>query len=650
MRRFSFSLLGVIAVAVILFGINMIADPFLANARLDLTQGHIYTLSPGTKQLLSQLKDPITLRLFYSRDIGARIPSYGAYADRVRQMLQEYARLSHGKIRLEFYNPEPFSDVEDRALAAGLQGVPIDQAGEQVYFGLVGTNLLDDTRIIPFFQAEREPFLEYDLSRVVYELSNPKRPVVGLMTSLPLQGDPRMMMMRGEGGRPWISTILLRQSFTVRTVPLDTWMIDPDIQVLLVVQPQHLPDHTLYAIDQFVMRGGRLMVMVDPYNTTQASLPGPNGMPQLDVSSDLHKLFDAWGIVYDPNQVVGDLNGAWEVRSNSTDRVSVVEYVPWFNIRGGINRSDPATGDLAQVTVADPGFIEKNPKSDIVFTPLLQSSPQSGLISVEKLRISPDPAQILAGFKIDGHSRVIAARIHGVLKSAFSGPPQVATATGKEDPASKPPANLPPYRSHTEGAANLVVVADADILADRFWVHVDNFFGQEQATPFSGNGAFVANLIGSLAGGDILLGLRGRGVTTHPFTLVDEMQRKAELKFRQTEQALQTHLEEIEKKLSQLRQGSSGSGAGTAVLTPEQQAAIDAAEKDILQTRRQLRDVEFRLKHDIDALDFKLRLLDIVAVPAALTVLAIILGVLRSRRRAYAHAGPGQNLPKSETR
>jgi len=223
MRRFSFSLLGVIAVAVILFGINMIAAPFLANARLDLTEGHIYTLSPGTKQLLAQLKDPITLRLFYSHDIGARIPSYGAYADRVRQMLQEYARLSHGKIRLEFYNPEPFSDVEDRALAAGLQGVPIDQAGEKVYFGLVGTNLLDDTRIIPFFQAEREPFLEYDLSRVVYELSNPKRAVVGLMTSLPLEGDPRMMMMRGEGGRPWISAILLRQSFTVRNVPLDTW-------------------------------------------------------------------------------------------------------------------------------------------------------------------------------------------------------------------------------------------------------------------------------------------------------------------------------------------------------------------------------------------------------------------------------------------
>jgi ABC-type uncharacterized transport system involved in gliding motility auxiliary subunit len=302
------SIIGVIAVAAILVGINMVADTQAANAQLDLTQQHLFTLSPGTRTILAGLKEPVTLRLYYSRALGARIPVYGAYADRVREMLEQYARLSDGKVRLEFYNPEPFSDTEDRAVAYGLQGVPVDNSGEQVYFGLVGTNLLDDERTVPFFQPERERFLEYDLSRLIYELSNPKRPVIGVMSSLPLDGDPRMMMMnRGQGGAggPWASMMLLRQSFDVKNVATDAISIDPDVQVLLVAQAQHLSDATQYAIDQFVMRGGRLMVMVDPYSDAEASQPSQTGMPNSDVSSDLKKLFDAWGITFDPKVVAG---------------------------------------------------------------------------------------------------------------------------------------------------------------------------------------------------------------------------------------------------------------------------------------------------------------------------------------------------------
>src|ERR1700761_8652227 len=220
MRRLSFSFLGVIAAAAIAIGINMFADARLANVQLDLTQGHIYTLSPGTKQILGSLKEPVTLRLFYSRELGSTVPSYGSYADHVREMLRDYASVSHGKVRLEFYDPEPFSDTEDRAMAYGLQGVPLDQGGTQIYFGLVGTNLEDDERTIPFFQAERERFLEYDLTKLVYDLSNPKRPVIGVMSSLPLDGDPRAMMMgQSAGGQPWASSVLLRQANTIKTVP-----------------------------------------------------------------------------------------------------------------------------------------------------------------------------------------------------------------------------------------------------------------------------------------------------------------------------------------------------------------------------------------------------------------------------------------------
>jgi ABC-type uncharacterized transport system involved in gliding motility auxiliary subunit len=634
MRRLSFSVLGVIAVAAIVIGINMFADARLANVHVDLTKGHIYTLSKGTHQILDGLKEPITLRLFYSRRLGSTVPVYGTYADHVREMLEDYAAISNGKIKLEFFDPEPFSDTEDRALAYGLQGVPVDQGGSQVYFGLAGSNLEDDERTIAFFQPERERFLEYDLTKLVYELSNPKRPVIGVMSSLPVDGDPRMMMMthgQGPGGQPFASIMMLRQTDSVKTVSTDAQVIDPDIQVLLVAEAQNLSDATQYAIDQFVMRGGRLMVMVDPWSEAEAAIPNQTGMPPTDTHSDLKKLFDAWGIEFDPSKVVGDLTGAWRVRAE--DRVQAVNYVAWFNIRDGINHDDPATADLDQVTVASSGFLAKDPKSSIEFTPLLSSSAQSGLLPVEAVKM-PEPAKVLASFKPEGGPRVIAARVHGVLHSAFTGPPDLPAGQKRPD-------NFPDYKAQTDGPANLVVVADSDILADRFWVRTQDFFGQQTQTPFADNGPFVANLIGTLAGGDALIGLRSRGDTNHPFVLVNQMQAEAEARFRQTEQGLQKHLEDVQKQLQTLRSGGTGQGADKtteAVITPEQRTAIDAARKDIVDTRQQLRAVQFELNRNISRLETWLRVFNIVLVPAVLTIVAITLGLIQRRRRARARA------------
>jgi ABC-type uncharacterized transport system involved in gliding motility auxiliary subunit len=632
MRRLWYSILGVIAAAAIAIGINMFAGARLANVQIDLTQGKIYTLSSGTKQVLAGLKEPVTLRLFYSRQLGSTVPAYGTYADHVREMLRDYASISGGKVKLEYYDPEPFSDTEDRAMAYGIQGVPLDQGGSQIYFGLAGTNLEDDERTIPFFQAERERFLEYDLTKLVYELSNPKRPVIGVMSSLPLDGDPRAMMMtqgRGPGGQPYASSVLLRQTNTVKTVPLDAQAIDPDIQVLLVAEARDLLPATLYAIDQFVMRGGKLMAMVDPWSEALAATPSPTGMPPGDTHADLKTLFNAWGIAFDPTQVVGDLTGAWRVRAGSGDRVQAVNYVAWFNIRDGINHDDPATADLQQVTVASSGFLSKAPGSSIDFTPLLTSSDRSGLLAVDEVK-TPEPAKVLAGFKQEGGPRVLAARVRGVLKSAFSGPPPLATDQKRPD-------GFPEYKAQTDGPANLVVVADSDILADRFWVRVADFFGQQTATPFADNGAFVANLIGTLAGSDALIGLRSRGDTNRPFTLVAAMQSDAEARFRQTQQALQAHLDETEKQLRTLRSGGGeggDKGKQDAVITPDQRAAIDAARQDVLQTRQKLRAVQLELNRDISALAGEMRVFTIVLVPALLTILAIAMGIVQRRRRA----------------
>jgi len=634
MRRFSSSLLGIVAVLAILIGINVLAETRLGRVQVDLTQQKLYTLADGTRKILAGLKEPITLKLYYSRALGGRIPVYGAYADRVSEMLREYASVANGKIKLETYDPEPFSDTEDRALAYGMQGVPIDQSGEQVYFGLAASNLLDDERSIPFFQPERERFLEFDLTKLIYELSNPTRPVMGVLSSLPLDGDPRMMMMMRNqpgAGAPWVSMLQLRQTFTVKNVQPDVQAIDPDIQVLLVAHAQNLSENALYAIDQFVMRGGRLMVMVDPHSEGQASTPNPQtGQPPADTASDLAKLFAAWGIDYDPTKVVGDITGAWRVRASPGDRVQAVDYVAWYNIRDGLNHEDPATADLSQVTVASPGYIRKKDGADITFTPLLSTSAKAGLIPLDKIKTMPNPGQILGDFKSEGGPYVIAARVRGTLKSAFAAPPEPPKD-------SKRPENFPAHIAQTAAPANLVVIADSDILADRFWVRVQDFFGQQEATPFSDNGAFVANLMGTLAGGDALIGLRSRGSSLRPFDLVDGMQRDAEARYRQTERELQAHLDETQKKLTTLRTGRGENGAN-AVISEQQRTAIDDLRKDVTATRVKLRNVQLELRRDILRLESMLRIFNIVVVPAILAVLAIGLGVVRRRQRAQARA------------
>ncbi len=431
--------------------------------------------------------------------------------------------------------------------------------------------------------------------------------------------------------------LTLRQTNQVRDIGPDVQVIPADVDVLLVAAAKKLPDTALYAIDQFVMRGGRLMVMIDPRTD---SLPPEPGMPPADSEETIARLLDRWGIGYDPHFVVGDPTGAWRVRSGSGERMQTTDYLPWFNIRDGIQRDDPATADLTQVTVASAGALTKKPGAAIEFIPLLKSSPRSGLIAVDRLA-EPKPAEILADFKPQGGARVIAARVRGQLHSAFDNPPKLAKGQTR-------PADFPAYLGETAKPANLVVIADADLLADRFWVQQQDFFGQTQTTPFSDNGAFVANLVDTLAGGDALIGLRSRGDSIRPFDVVQEMQSEAEAKFRQSEKDLQKHLDATEKKLRDLRTGMPAAGPVgdsltgdtqvQATITAEQRAAIDAARGEIADTRQKLRLVHLELNRGISALKTRLKLADIVLVPALLTLVAIVMGVARRRRRAQARS------------
>ena len=625
--------LAVLAAAGLAIGATLIAARLAPQARLDLTAQRLYTLSAGTRQTLAGLQDPITLRLFYSRRLGAQIPLYGAYHDRVRELLQEYVALAKGKLRLELFDPEPFSPLEDRALGYGLQGVPLDQGGEQVYFGLVGTNQVDDERTIPFLQPDRERFLEYDLTRLVYELSNPARPVLGVLSPLPLNGDPRAMMMRQpQLAQPAAVMTQLRQFFRVQDIALDAAAIPAEVQVLLVAHPQNLAPGTQYAIDQFVMRGGKLILLVDPHSEAQAARPGPGGQPPRDTASSLERLLEAWGIEAPKDSVVLDLRGAWRVRANPQDRVQAVDYPAWFNLSGeSLNKAEVSLAQLDQITLASAGEVRLKPGSALEFTPLLTASPQSMRVAASQVREDPNPARLLGEFKPDGLPHVLAARLRGPLASAFpDGPPPPAEG----QPA---PEGRPAHRSRTEGVANLVIANDTDILEDRFWVRVQDFFGQQIATPISGNGAFIGNLAETLAGSDALISLRSRGEALRPFTAVEDLRRGADAAYRQSERQLTEKLEATERKLRDLRQGERGAG-GQSVITPAQRAEIDAARAEIGATRQQLRAVQLELRRDIERLETRLRLLNIAAVPAALTLFALALAYWRARRRRAARA------------
>jgi ABC-type uncharacterized transport system involved in gliding motility auxiliary subunit len=433
----------------------------------------------------------------------------------------------------------------------------------------------------------------------------------------------------------------IRQFFTVKDVALDAQAIEPDVQVLLVAHPQNLSENAQYAIDQFVMRGGKLLLLLDPHSESQASRPSLGAPSGAGTASSLDKLLNAWGVEAPSDKVVLDLRGAWRVRANPGDRVQAVDYPAWFNLQNeSLNRGEVALAQLDQVTLASAGEVRKKDGAGIEFVPLLSSSPQSMTVDAERVRQTPNPARLLSEFKPDGQRLVLAARVRGQVNSAFpDGPPALPEGQARPD-------GFPEHRARSDGPANVVVANDSDILEDRFWVRVQDFFGQQVTTPFSGNGSLVANLLDALSGSDALISLRSRGESARPFELVEEIRRDADAKYRQTERSLQQRLERTQARLRELRSGAvPASAAGgdrpaqaAAVITPEQRAEIDAARDEVQRTRRELRGVQLDLRRDIEGLEGVLRFANIALMPLLLVAFAIGLAVLRARRRARAAA------------
>jgi ABC-type uncharacterized transport system involved in gliding motility auxiliary subunit len=628
------SLGGLLVAAVLLVALNMVAGRMLSASRVDLTENKLFTLSAGTRQVLAELDEPITLRFYLSRGLVTRLPGVSSYAARVQELLEAYQREAGGNVTLVTVDPEPFSDEEDRAVAYGLRGVPVDEEDATLYFGLVASGSTDQEQVIPFFSTSREQFLEYDVTRLVYTVANPKQPTVGLLSTLPINGGGPMAMLQGRGQPPWIVVEQVRELFELLPLEPGIREVPEEVDVLMLVHPKGLPDETRYAIDQFVMRGGRALVFVDPNaETDPGTSPGMPGMmmPGADRSSNPKALLASWGVEMPEDEVVGDLSAAIRVRAQAQGRLVTIDYPLWMTLGGdALAVDDLVTSNLGSVTLASPGHLLPLEDSGLEVRPLIRASDSAALFPRATVQNLSDPQAVLRDYQPAGERFVLAVRVTGAARSAFpDGPPAPKTDGAEAPPAAE--AERPAHIAESRGDINVVVVADADMLADQFWVQVQDLLGSRIAIPTSGNGPMVVNALDNLTGSSALIDIRSRGGFVRPFTVVNDLRREAELKFREQEQRLINRLEETERQLGELE--STRQGDDVPVLTEEQRNALIDFRKERLQIRKDLREVRRSLRASIERLEARMKFANVALVPILIGIGGLVVGLARMRRR-----------------
>lgn len=609
MKKLMVSGAGLVLIALAFLAFNLFSSLSLTGARLDLTEQKLYTISPGTRQILAELDQPVELNFFYSDSASKNLPALRTYAKRVEEMLKAYQREAGGKLKLKVIDPAPFSEDEDQAAEFGLQAVPLQQGGDSLYFGLAGKNAEGTTQVIPFFALDQEEFLEYELSRLLLSLAKPERPVVGVLSGLQINGG--FDMASRQPTPPWMVMEEIRQLFQIESLKADVDLIPEHVSVLLLVHPKQLPEQTLYAIDQFVLRGGKLLAFVDPFSEadTQAEMPGEM---VIDKSSDLEPLFKAWGLRMVPDQVLGDGSYAMSVSMGQDRRP--VRHAAWLSLpKKALDQDDISTAALENLTVAAAGILEPLEGAKTRFIPLIQSSQYAMPFDVKRFAMLQDPEELIRELQPTGERYSLAARIDGPAQSAY--PDGIE---GRKDGLQQ------------ADNINVIVVADTDLLTDRMWVQVQDFFGQRIPQPWADNAGFAINALDNLAGSEALISVRSRGRFTRPFAAVEAIQREAEVRFREKEQALQARLADTEQKLAALQQNDDPSKA--LELTPEQQVTVQQFLQEKLKIRKELREVRYQLNADIEALGRALKFVNIALVPLLLTLGVLALWLWRRRK------------------
>lgn len=617
-RRF-YSTSGLVAVAALLLVINLLAGGLIKGIRFDMTENGLYTLSDGTRHILENLDEPVTLRFYFSAKQFSDMPVIATYGQRVRELLEQYAAMSAGRLRLVIEEPEPFSDTEEQAARYGMQGVPAGASGGYAYFGLVGSNSTGDIRRIPFFQSDQEDTLEYDVSTLVYNLAHPRKPVVGLLSGLPVSAASRAdHPLLGERERDWFVLTQMKQSFDVLELDSDSGRIPGKVDVLMIVYPKSLPQKTLFAIDQYVLGGGHALVFLDAFSEADRSMPEVTSPQQGYVeavrSAGLESLMQAWGLMLAPGYIAVDRHTATSVM---TSRGKPVDYVVWMTLRqNNFNRKDFVTAKLRSLVMASSGYLLRRPDATTQTTPLIQTSDQAMQLEAGYVKYGTKPTELLQTYSPGGTPLILAARVQGPVRSAFPQGIGGARDTDRLIESREP--------------VNLIVVADSDLLDDRFWVDFRDFYGRRVAVTRADNGAFLINALENLSGSNDLVGLRSRGRSARPFTTVAALKEAAERQFRAKERALQIRLSDTEQKITELQQQKDTEGG--VIISAEQREALRQFQTEQIRTRKELRDVRHALSKNIETLGQRLKLINIGLVPLLVIAGASVVGLLRLRR------------------
>lgn len=626
MKKQLLSTTGLLLAVVLFIAFIIVVNGNLSSARVDLTEDRLYTLSDGTLNILESLEKPITLRLYYSERSAQALPTLKSYAQRVQELLREYERAADGMIRLRIIDPQPFTDDEQRAKQYGLQSVPIDGETDPLFLGLAGTNMLDGLELIKFFQPEKEDTLEYDLTRLVYQLSDVQRKNVGVLSSLPIDGeqyDPLKGEVEEGGSQPWPLMEQLRKMFSVSVLPTEIRRIPSSLDVLMVVHPKELSQATLYAIDQYVLKGGKLITFVDAFAEVDVPPRDPdNPMAAMSANraSNMPELFTAWGFERDAKDVVADRATARKVDFGARSGNKPIDYVLWLGLsEKHLNQQDPITERLRRINVATAGYFKHSEEASTTFTPLISSSGGAMLVDRRVVQFRNDPVALLTRFEAGTLSYPLAVRVQGEVETAFpEGPKEGSKMPDHLDKAAQP--------------IDVIAVADVDMLDARFWVQTTDFYGEEIPFYTSNNLDFVHNSIENLTGTEGLISVRSRSGFSRPFTLVENIQRDAERKYRAKERELEQKLQETEQAIARMQ--VQGDSTDESLLTPEQQKEINESRLLAERTRVELRDVQANLRQSLDSLDLAVKFINIGVVPIIVAILALITGWLRIRKRS----------------
>jgi ABC-type uncharacterized transport system involved in gliding motility auxiliary subunit len=624
----------------------------LPSVRIDLTEDDLYSLSPGTKNIVANLQGPLEIMFFYSESATEDTPQIRTYANRVQELLREIVIASNNRISLSVIDPQPFSEEEDLATQFGIQAVPISQGAPGIYFGLVVAQPEDRennpqgraAETLPLIRPELEQFLEYEFMKLITKVNEPDLQVVGLLTELDIDGgfDP----VAGQATQQWMIMDIIRQLYAVQRVDKSAGEIDEEIDILMIVHPQGLSEQMLYAIDQFVMGGGKTMVFLDPNADSMVSRTQQGNLIPAGMSSELPGLLEAWGIEFPGDKVLADNELALRVSMGQGQRP--IAHLGMLGAqRNFLTQSDSVTSRLETINMSSPGVIRQAAGASTRFEALIVSSSDSMLMDARLLEDVTDPSILFDEFVSADISHTIAARISGVIETAFPDgrPIDPVEVTDEEfdesdseitDAVVAEEEPVPEHLSSSNSEVNILVFADTDMLSDRMWVQVGQFMGQRIPRPFSNNGDMVINALDNLSGGADLSSIRGRGTYSRPFTRVIQLQRQADDRLRVEEAELLDRLAEAEASLAELNQDENGELVGQ--VTPQIQAEVDRFNEQMLETRRSLRDVQYQLTEDIEQLGANLKLINTALIPVLLSLLALLLSYLRAQRRKSVHA------------